>query len=283
VDPADDLIFDAFDALVARLTRMDPSGAAIRERQHLDPFFKDELERLVGTRPVAKKLHTPHFPGLGAVDVVVSEPRALIELKWSYLIPDKIFEAVWDAIKLALVGLEHHYTALYVAAGASKSAWAATESADLFRAGQVNTIEMWQRPLVPPRSPNRGKTVGEDLVVGGRGNQPVRVPAELQVQLVRTLGVGENHELRVARIAPHGDFVEWPRIEIPATHPAPKPTLGADGSFELPRRVTQRWIEAISPALSPDQVAPFLNALRLRGWNEDELQERVFPYLPPAQ
>jgi hypothetical protein len=70
---------------------------ALRERQHLDPFFKDEIGRRSGRRPVSRMLRSPDFPGLGAVDVVVERPRALIELKWAYGAPAKIFESVWDA------------------------------------------------------------------------------------------------------------------------------------------------------------------------------------------
>ena len=42
----------------------------------------------------SRKLSTPDFPGLGAVDVIVAQPRALIELKWSYEMPGTIFESV---------------------------------------------------------------------------------------------------------------------------------------------------------------------------------------------
>lgn len=278
----DSLVADAFKAVAVRLTATGFAGNELREREQLDPFTKDEFERRVGVRPVSRTLQIADFPGVGSVDVVVSRPKALIELKWSYLIPDKIFESVWDAIKLALIGRHHRHDALYLVTGASLTAWSASESADLFATGEVDPVEMWSRALIPPRSPNRGKTVGEDLVIGGRGNQPLRAPARIEVRRVTSARVARDYELRVVHVSAVGPLIEWPKTEIgAAASQEPRSAIASDGSFQLPPRVTQRWIEITAPTVSPEAVGPFLHALRTRGWSEIELRERVLPHLPP--
>jgi hypothetical protein len=276
------LVAGVFRTVAQQLTQTGLSGDELRERQHLDPFCKDAFERYVGARPISQTLRTADFPGLGPVDVIVNEPRVLIELRWSYLMPDKVFESVWDAVKLALLGQRHGYDALCVATGASLAAWSASESADLFGTGEINTADMWRRPLLPPRWPNWGKTIGEDLVIGGRGNQPRRAPARIVVHHLVSVPVAADYEIRVVRVAAPGPLVDWPLTEVDVHRPKPSPPpIGDDGSMHLPPRVTQRWIEAVAPALTPDALRPFLQALRVRGWNEAELRERVLPYLPP--
>ena len=274
---ADSVIAEVFSDVAELLTGTGLRGHELRERQHFDPLTKDAFERHTGARPISRTLRTPDFPGVGPVDVVLSEPKALVELKWSCLDPDKIFEGVWDAIKLALVGPQHRYDALYIAIGASLAAWANSESADLFATGEIKTTAIWSRPLQPPRAPNRGKSVGEDLVIGGRGNQPLRAPATLAVRHISSTPVSAGYELRVVRLMPAGALGAWPRTEI-ATGVAPR--AGEESSIQLPQRVTQRWIEATAPGLATDAIPLFLRALRTRGWNEHDLTERVRPYLP---
>src|SRR4051812_24711445 len=104
-------------------------GSSLRERQHLQPFTVDECERRSAASPPSRTLRTPDFPGLGPVDVVLARPRALVELKWSYMLPGKVFESAWDMVKLALVGERLGYPALYIATGAATVEWEATESA----------------------------------------------------------------------------------------------------------------------------------------------------------
>jgi hypothetical protein len=133
----DALISGVVGAVAQRMTAMQLSGAELRERGHLDPFIKNELERRCGSRPRSQTLRTPDFVGVGPVDVVLADPRALIELKCSYAMPPKIYESVWDAIKLVLLGQRHDYNALYIATGASREAWASSESTDLFDEGQM--------------------------------------------------------------------------------------------------------------------------------------------------
>jgi|SRR6516225_330757 hypothetical protein len=53
---------------------------------------------------------------------------------------------------------------------------------------------------------------------------------------------------------------------------APRP----DG---LPHRITDAWIRKTVPRLSTDQVAYVINEMRNRGWTQDELHRRVYPYV----
>jgi hypothetical protein len=273
----DALLAEVLEAVAIRLTTTGLPGIALRERQHLDPFFKDEIGRRSGRRPVSRTLRSPDFPGLGAVDVVVERPKALIELKWAYGAPAKIFESVWDATKLALLGAQHGYETLYVVCGASSVEWAASESSELFRQGEVDALGLWQQPLAPPRGPNYGTTVGEDLVIGARGNRPLRAHARLAVRTVAGRPVAGDHVLRVIGVTGVGLLAPWPDIfgsDERATAPAQLE------SVELPARVTQAWIERTAPRLTPAAVAPFLRTLRQRGWSDTDLTTRVRPHLP---
>jgi hypothetical protein len=273
----DALVAKVLDAVAMRLTATGIPGIALRERRHLDPFVKDEIERRSGRRPVSRTLRSPDFPGLGAVDVVLERPKALIELKWAYGAPAKIFESVWDATKLALLGAEHGYEALYVVCGASSAEWAASESSALFRQGEVDALGLWQQLLAPPRGPNYGKTVGEDLLIGARGNRPRRAHARLAVRTVADHPVAGDYALRTIGVTGVGSLTPWPEI-FGSDERAAAPTQLE--SVELPSRVTQAWIERTAPRLTPAAIAPFLRALRERGWGDSELTTRVRPHLP---
>jgi hypothetical protein len=260
------------------LTRTGLHGGELRESLHLDPFFKNEVERRSGVRPLSRTLRTPDFPGLGPVDVVLERSGALLELKWSYQRPGKVFESVWDATKLALLGESRGYDALYLVTGAALDEWSDSESADLFCSGTFDVLAAWSRPLIPPRSPNRGRTVGEDLVIGARGNKPRRAHARLAIRRVGAFRVAGDYELRVVRIVPEGPLVEWPPIEVAMVAPIPESFTG-----QLPPRVTQAWIERTAPHLDPSDAERFLQALRIRGWNQEELDARVRPHLPRSE
>lgn len=138
ISSADAYAAEVAQAVANRMTTIGLRGEVLRERTHLDPFTKDECESRTGVRPLARTLRTPDFPGLGPVDVILDEPRALMEFKWAYQSPGKIFESLWDVIKLALLGSTHSYRALYVGTGASLDEWAASESADLFVPGELD-------------------------------------------------------------------------------------------------------------------------------------------------
>jgi hypothetical protein len=210
----DDFVTEICAEVAERLSATGLPGEDLRERKHLDPYVKDAIAARSGIRPVSKKFVSDAFVGLGAVDVVVDRPRLFMELKWSYERPGKVFESVWDAIKLAILGSQHRRDQLYIATGASQEEWARSESADLFRSGPVEPLAMWQRPLVPKRGPNYGATVGEDLVIGGRGNQPRLGPHSLEVRLLGTFLVGSSFALKLATIERIGDLRPWPQVNL---------------------------------------------------------------------
>lgn len=239
--PVDVLVAKVAHAVAQRMTLSEIRGDDLRERGHLDPFFKAECERHLGARPAARSLPSTDFPRLGPVDVVLQRPRALIELKWAYGAPAKIFEGLWDALKLALLGPAHRYDALYLVTGASRGQWSNSESADLFRTGEVDTLEAWNRVLVPCRGPNYGATVGEDLVIGGNGNGPRRAHPILAMRIIAAADVADDYELRAVRVTGAGSLIEWP---TPETSPTP-PVVGGDlTSGTLPARVTRRGSNA---------------------------------------
>jgi len=276
ISETDAVVGEVARAVASSMTDLGLPGDALRERAHLDPFFKSEFERRYGIRPRAESLQSSDFPSVGAVDVVVADPRALIELKWSYAIPPKIYEGVWDAIKLVLLGQANGFDALYLTVGAAVEAWAASESADLFNDGEIDTEELWGRRLIPPRAFNYGRTVGEDCVIGAAGKQPRRVPSRIAVRSIARLPVGGDHELRVVGLSAVGAAKPWPQLEYVATAPR-RPQLSV--SVQLPARVTQSWIEQTAPTLNTTIRDAYLDALKARGWTESELDERVRPHL----
>jgi len=190
-------------------------GAELRERWHLDPFVKDEFEARTGRRPVSRTLKSEAFPGLGAVDVLAEHPKLLMELKWSYAGPGKVFESVWDAIKLSILGPAFGFDHLYIAAGAAGEVWGLTESANLFETGTIDPLEMWDRELEPRRGPNYGASVGEDLVIGSRGNQPIEGPREIELRRLESFPVAGDYELRLVSIGGNSRLRTWPQIDVP--------------------------------------------------------------------
>ena len=274
---ADGLLAEVAAEVAHRLGALGLPGHELRERRHLDPISKDVFELLTGARPASRTLATADFPGLGPVDVVELERRVLVELKWSYRLPGKVFESAWDAVKLALLGPAHGFDALYLMTGAARAEWSASESADLFTDGVLDPGELWRRPLVPPRGPNHGATIAEDLVIGARGNRPLVMPERIALRRIAACAVVDDYELRVASIVPLGTSIAWTPPGPIGPIPGPRPP---DPEFPLPARVTQAWIERTAPTLEAARVGPFLRALERRGWSQAELSQRVRPHLP---
>jgi hypothetical protein len=277
----DVLIAAVADEVARRMSAFGRAGALLREREHLDPITKDVLESLTGDRSVSRRLATADFPGVGAVDVVHGAPPLLVELKWSYELPGKVFESAWDAVKLALLGPAHGTDALYLMTGAARDEWQRSESADLFATGELDPRELWGRSLVPPRGPNRGATIAEDLVIGARGNRPRRMPERILTRRVAACPIADGYELRAVALRPARSVTDWTPSNRGASMPAGTAPVHPDsaGRFVLPARVTQAWIERTAPALDSAMVAPFLRALRERGWSDEDLATRVSPHL----
>jgi hypothetical protein len=211
----DELVMQTCSRVATLMTETGLAWSRLRERDHLDPFIKDAFEEVTGARPVSRKFNSKHFVGLGAVDVVVDRPPLFMELKWSYELPGKVFESVWDAIKLAVLGPKHDRDHRYVVAGASKEEWDGADCGDLFVTGKVDPLEMWERPLVPKRGPNYGATVGEDLVIGGHGNQPTEGPKSISVDLLETFPVADDSLLKLIRVDRTTDLRDWPQLTAP--------------------------------------------------------------------
>lgn len=233
-------------AAAERMSQLGLHGRELRERRHLDPFVKDEFKRRTGTGPTSRRLSSPSFPEVGAVDVIVDEPPLLMELKWSYQLPGKVFESVWDAIKLTLLGNVFGTDHVYLVVGASNVEWTHTESAEAFTTGTFDPLELWNRPLNSLRGPNGGATVGEDLVIGGHGNQPIEGPRTITVHQLAAFEIASDFELRVLSLTGSTSRQPWPRIEYPPpTTPRTtgRVTLaapGGDGSFSGHRRPGER-------------------------------------------
>ena len=208
----DQFVIEACSQVATRMTETGLSGSALRETKHLDPFIKDAFEDDAGVRPVSKKFQSQVFAGLGAVDVVADNPLLFMELKWSYDLPGKIFESVWDAIKLSILGPSQGREDLYLATGASEEEWANGNCTDLFVGGSHDPLEMWQRPLVPKRGPNYGHTVGEDLVIGGYGNQPTQGPKAIMVRFLDEFNVADGFLLKLVAVDGTTDLRDWPQL-----------------------------------------------------------------------
>jgi hypothetical protein len=213
ISRADSLTSSAFRAALAEIEAEGFLGAEVRERQHLDPAVKRSFERLTRKTASSIRFQTDFFSGLGPVDVVVAEPSILIELKWSYDEKrSKIFESVWDAIKLSILAVERECLA-YVATGASRSAWSNCESADLFSEATVDPCELWSRALAPP-GPNGGVTVGEDLILGSpSGGHPNTSPKRLAISPIDQISYRGDYELRLIRVAGDGPMQPWPESD----------------------------------------------------------------------
>jgi hypothetical protein len=209
IEEADALVSEALTLTLEEIEGLGLAGTDVRERNHLDPTAKRIFEDLLKA-PVASTLYRSDlFSGLGPVDVVIIDPAILIELKWSYEEKrSKIFESVWDAIKLSILGIDRE-SLTYIATGASLTAWDSCESADLFEAGLIDPQEIWKRPLIPS-GPNSGTSVGQDLMLGSpSGGRPKACARQLAITPVARVAYRDDYELRVARVIGNGPMTTW--------------------------------------------------------------------------
>jgi hypothetical protein len=259
----------------------DAVGEAANELSHShQPFEELREECLRQVLQAALKRHLPEslvaedsrsfqlsrFQGVGPFDLPVIEeglPVCLGELKWSTSLPrDKIYEAAWDAVKLALALDEHLVQRAWLVTGASSTAWAECETPDLFADGTVEVPELWKRAL-RSRGSNGGGTVGEDCELGGRGNMFTDVPSRLRVTRLASERIpaaqGEDWLLRAARIVGEGPMVAF----------APPPAF--------PASINQGWLDRNVPSMDAATYTALLQRLRTKRWTEKDIDTRVEP------
>jgi hypothetical protein len=253
---ADELLRDALRAALTDLTDTRPDWTAVREETVRTAIYHELGRRLPGHVRKERKVAIAAFRGAGGSDVIVDRDPGqrvawLAETKWSYATPPKVFESVWDAIKLCLQIDEHQVARGWVITGAPQAAWERAEGAELFAAGSVDTVALWRQPLIPPRGPNNSKTIGEDLVIGGNGNEPTRVPARINIELVDDISlVGrEPCSVRAVAVTPSDEWIE-------DFAPAPK----------FPSPMTKRWLDATVPLMTDTEFEELLAYLRTKRW-----------------
>lgn len=258
----------ALDEAAARLSGGSKPLKELREeelRQALRTSLQDRLPvPLTAADPRSIKLS--RFQGVGPFDLSVLDemerPIALAELKWSTSLPrDKIYEAAWDAIKLALAINEHSPDRAWLITGAPATAWSRSEAADLFAEGLVDVAELWRRPL-DLKGPNGGRTVGEDCELGGRGNMFEQAPARLRVTRLasaRLAGSEEEWFLQAVRVVGEGPMVPF------ASPP------------RFPATITQSWLDHHVHSMDEQTYDALLERLRVKRWTEAEISERVQP------
>lgn len=184
---ADELLARAVVEAAKQLSASPQQFRDLREKD-LSATIAETLRALAPSEVVERRsVKLDHFPNVGGADVTLYDAAGnvwcLAELKWSVGSRDKIFEAAWDAVKLALAREQHQLASGWLVTGASEASWAATECADLFRDGEVDVRELWDRPLIPP-GPNGGMTVGDDLEIGARGLMFEAAPTQLTVRSI---------------------------------------------------------------------------------------------------
>jgi len=257
-------------ALTARLLARDvATGARIKEA-----LLRDRLQVAIGHLTgalveVERHAPIPEFQGVGPVDLIVrpgpDAPSAvLVECKWSRDAKrDKIYEGAWDAVKLALATRASPQAEAVLVTGADRAAWAKSETADLFATGQIDTAELWARPLAPA-GVNGGNTVGADCNAGGRGNRFTHAPARLDItHLISADIASTDWQLRASHVRGQGDLVEF----------APSP--------EFPALINDRWLAGNVPTMPVDQYDRLLALLAERRWTPEELAAKVHPLRSP--
>jgi hypothetical protein len=246
----------------------DPRPLADMREENLRGALQRSLSsQLPGHVRKEQTLDLPAFRGVGGFDILVDRAPGgavgwLGEVKWAYTTRSKIFEAVWDAVKLCLAADVHGASRCWLITGAPNHQWAATETRQLFIDGTANFRELWTKPLVPPGS-NGGKTIGEDLLAGGRGNRFTRAPSAFTVQTVAVEELRSGSEewaIHAVAVRAAGEWLE---------DFAPAPVF--------PRIIRQPWLDANVPAMSDELFAQLIAWLRLKRWTDGDLDERVCP------
>lgn len=171
------------------------SVGALREIKHLEPATVAALKHAYPQRQVEKnrKFSIPSWSPVGNVDVIVHSASAddsliALELKWCYV--DKLYEAIWDLFKMALLATSGART--YLVTGATPQMWLGSLGRELFADGVHTPAD-----LCDLRLPWGQKLrAWDDLLWGGHDKSPTEVPSQIRTTLV-------------AREAVHGSDGEW--------------------------------------------------------------------------
>jgi hypothetical protein len=215
-------------------TRAQTSGgfSLLRELRDLQPAAETTLsERFTDRLAPNRKVAIPIWERVGRVDITILEsPGAafeagLIELKWSGGGSDKLYEGLWDALKLALAQITWGAIGprAYLLTGAQKGVWESSPFAGLFETAVHDPAELCARRLS-----DRKQTIAwDDLLRGGNDSYPHWVPGEIATKVCGRASVGEEYELRAVEIGvPECEAIPltggWPHGNRPpeAKHPA---------------------------------------------------------------
>jgi hypothetical protein len=264
---ADQVLRDALVEAVEDLSPRSAPWATLREEELRSATFQALSRRLPGRVRKERLVRIKAFRGVGGSDLLIDRVPGqriawLAETKWSYGQPPKVFEAVWDAIKLCLQMREHRVARGWLIVGAADAAWRIAEGRELFTSSVTDTVALWNQPLQPPRSPNYGKTIGEDLVRGGNGNQPTTVPQAIHTELVAEIPLPGTEPWTIRAVAVEPDE-QW----VADFAPAPK----------FPSPVTAAWLRDNVARMDEPTFDEFLVYLRAKRWTPAEIADRVLP------
>jgi len=202
-----------------------PSLSSLREVKDLEPAIVGALRQRFPNRiEKSRKIAIPRWSAVGNVDIVVrrqagSEELALAaELKWSWTY-DKVYEAIWDFFKMALLATRRDVDATVLITGASLREWESTLCSDLYDDGTHSVIELCSRRF---RTGSR-RLAWDDLLEGGYDRFPDAVPATITTEVVAVQPVvlkAECWQLRAVQVRPATNLLVpfshgWPSGERP--------------------------------------------------------------------
>jgi hypothetical protein len=147
----------------------------------------------------------PHWePQPGAVDLTVPDSAGrylLAELKWAN--DNKIYEALWDAVKLADATQLDEVGGVYLVSGASDAHWTKpVECAEMFDSGACHLVDLIKQH----------QEWWDRYILGDSTGRPISSPATLNITSVSDVRFCVHEtvwRLRTVRLDPTGEPVEF--------------------------------------------------------------------------